>query len=53
MVFTLSDASFLVRGNGAGIVYAAAKHAALGVVRQLAPTWRPRSGSTPWPRVGS
>ncbi|WJE00862.1 SDR family oxidoreductase [Streptomyces antimycoticus] len=36
MVFTLSDASFLVRGNGAGIVYAAAKHAALGVVRQLA-----------------
>ncbi|MEU3712046.1 SDR family oxidoreductase [Streptomyces catenulae] len=36
MVFTLSDASFLVRGNGAGIAYAAAKHAALGVVRHLA-----------------
>ncbi|WP_414170505.1 SDR family oxidoreductase [Streptoverticillium reticulum] len=36
MVFTLSDASYLVRGNGAGIAYAAAKHAALGVVRHLA-----------------
>lgn len=36
MVFTLSDASFLVRGNGAGVAYAAAKHAALGVVRHLA-----------------
>ncbi|WP_399096457.1 SDR family oxidoreductase [Streptomyces sp. BBFR2] len=36
MVFTLSDASFLVRGNGAGLAYAAAKHAALGVVRHLA-----------------
>ncbi|ARQ70843.1 SDR family oxidoreductase [Streptomyces marincola] len=36
MVFTLSDASFVVRGNGAGVVYTAAKHAALGVVRHLA-----------------
>ncbi|MCX4966986.1 SDR family oxidoreductase [Streptomyces sp. NBC_00654] len=36
MVFTLSDASYLVGGNGTGIVYAAAKHAALGVVRHLA-----------------
>ena len=36
MIFTLSDASFVVRGNGAGIAYAAAKHAALGVVRHLA-----------------
>ncbi|MFE7133386.1 SDR family oxidoreductase [Streptomyces sp. NPDC057638] len=36
MVFTLSDASYLVRGNGAGIAYTAAKHAALGVVRHLA-----------------
>ncbi|MFK4190038.1 SDR family oxidoreductase [Streptomyces sparsogenes] len=36
MVFTLSDASYLVRGNGAGIAYAAAKHAALGMVRHLA-----------------
>ncbi|MBW4718794.1 SDR family oxidoreductase [Saccharothrix obliqua] len=36
MVFTLSDASFVVRGNGTGIAYAAAKHAALGLVRHLA-----------------
>ncbi|WP_406181100.1 SDR family oxidoreductase [Streptomyces sp. NBC_01006] len=36
MVFTLSDASFLVSGNGAGLAYAAAKHAALGLVRHLA-----------------
>ncbi|MFI1966250.1 SDR family oxidoreductase [Streptomyces pathocidini] len=36
MVFTLSDASYLVRGNGAGIAYTAAKYAALGVVRHLA-----------------
>ncbi|HEU5474353.1 MAG TPA: SDR family oxidoreductase [Actinophytocola sp.] len=36
MVFTLSDASFLVSGNGAGIAYAAAKHACVGVVRHLA-----------------
>lgn len=36
MVFTLSDASFMVSGNGAGIAYAAAKHACLGVVRHLA-----------------
>jgi 2,3-dihydroxy-2,3-dihydrophenylpropionate dehydrogenase len=36
MVFTLSDASFVVNGNGAGVVYAAAKHAALGIVRHLA-----------------
>jgi 2,3-dihydroxy-2,3-dihydrophenylpropionate dehydrogenase len=36
MVFTLSDASFVVSGNGAGPVYAASKHGALGVVRSLA-----------------
>ncbi|MDH6128363.1 SDR family oxidoreductase [Kitasatospora sp. GP82] len=42
MVFTLSDASFVVRGNGAGIAYAAAKHAALGVVRHLAADLAPR-----------
>jgi 2,3-dihydroxy-2,3-dihydrophenylpropionate dehydrogenase len=42
MVFTLSDASFLVSGNGAGLAYAAAKHAALGVVRHLAADLAPR-----------
>lgn len=36
MVFTLSDASFMVSGNGAGLAYAAAKHACVGVVRHLA-----------------
>jgi len=36
MIFTLSDASFLVSGNGAGLAYATAKHAALGLVRHLA-----------------
>jgi 2,3-dihydroxy-2,3-dihydrophenylpropionate dehydrogenase len=36
MVFTLSDASFMVSGNGAGVAYAAAKHACVGVVRHLA-----------------
>lgn len=42
MVFTLSDASFLVQGNGAGIAYAAAKHAGLGVVRHLAADLAPQ-----------
>ncbi|HEX4789307.1 MAG TPA: SDR family oxidoreductase [Actinospica sp.] len=42
MVFTLSDASFVVRGNGSGIAYAAAKHAALGLVRHLAADLAPR-----------
>ncbi|MFI9388813.1 SDR family oxidoreductase [Kutzneria sp. NPDC052558] len=42
MIFTLSDASFVVRGNGSGVVYAAAKHAALGVVRHLAADLAPR-----------
>ncbi|MFF4579760.1 SDR family oxidoreductase [Streptomyces sp. NPDC001373] len=42
MVFTLSDASFLVSGNGAGVAYAAAKHAALGLVRHLAADLAPR-----------
>lgn len=42
MVFTLSDASYLVRGNGAGVAYAAAKHAALGLVRHLAGDLAPR-----------
>lgn len=41
MIFTLSDASYLVRGNGAGIAYTAAKHAALGIVRYLAATLAP------------
>ncbi len=36
MVFTLSDAAYVVRGNGAGIAYTAAKHAGLGLVRHLA-----------------
>lgn len=36
MTFTLSDASFEVQGNGAGLSYAAAKHAGLGLVRHLA-----------------
>jgi 2,3-dihydroxy-2,3-dihydrophenylpropionate dehydrogenase len=42
MIFTLSDASFMVRGNGSGVVYAAAKHAALGIVRHLAASLAPR-----------
>ncbi|HEU0040918.1 MAG TPA: SDR family NAD(P)-dependent oxidoreductase, partial [Jiangellaceae bacterium] len=42
MIFTLSDASFLVRGNGAGIGYTAAKHAALGLMRHLAADLAPR-----------
>lgn len=36
MTFTLSDASFMVQGNGAGLAYSSAKHAALGLVRHLA-----------------
>lgn len=42
MVFTLSDASFMVAGNGAGLAYAASKHAGLGVVRALAAQLAPR-----------
>ncbi|MFW3171790.1 SDR family oxidoreductase [Geodermatophilus sp. CPCC 206100] len=42
MVFTLSDASYVVSGNGAGLAYAASKHAALGVVRSLAAQLAPR-----------
>jgi 2,3-dihydroxy-2,3-dihydrophenylpropionate dehydrogenase len=42
MVFTLSDASFVVSGNGAGPIYAASKHGALGVVRSLAAQLAPR-----------
>ena len=42
MVFTLSDASFVVSGNGAGVCYAASKHAGLGVVRSLAAQLAPR-----------
>ncbi|MET8756359.1 SDR family oxidoreductase [Lentzea sp. NPDC004782] len=42
MVFTLSDASFVVTGNGAGVVYTSAKHAALGLVRHLAAELAPR-----------
>lgn len=36
VVLTLSDASFDVHGNGAGIAYVAAKHAGLGLLRALA-----------------
>lgn len=36
IVLTLSDASFDVAGNGAGIAYVAAKHAGLGLLRALA-----------------
>jgi NAD(P)-dependent dehydrogenase (short-subunit alcohol dehydrogenase family) len=36
IVLTLSDASFDVRGNNAGIAYIAAKHAGLGLLRALA-----------------
>jgi len=42
VVCTLSDASFEVRGNGSGVVYTAAKHAALGVVRHLAADLAPQ-----------
>ncbi|MFF4794985.1 SDR family oxidoreductase [Streptomyces sp. NPDC001276] len=42
MTFTLSDASFMVAGNGAGLAYATAKHAALGLVRHLAAELAPR-----------
>lgn len=42
MVFTLSDASYVVRGNGSGVAYAMAKHAALGLVRHLAADLAPR-----------
>lgn len=42
MTFTLSDASFVVSGNGAGLAYSAAKHAALGLVRHLAAELAPR-----------
>lgn len=42
MVFTLSDASFLVQGNGAGAAYVASKYAALGLVRHLAADLAPR-----------
>jgi len=36
MIFTLSDASFVVGVNHAGLAYAASKHAGVGVVRALA-----------------
>ncbi len=42
MVFTLSDASFMVSGNGSGVAYAAAKHACVGVVRWLAADLAPQ-----------
>jgi 2,3-dihydroxy-2,3-dihydrophenylpropionate dehydrogenase len=42
MIFTLSDASFVVSGNGAGVAYCAAKHAALGLMRHLAADLAPR-----------
>ncbi len=36
VVLTLSDASFDVHGNGAGVAYVVAKHAGVGLVRSLA-----------------
>lgn len=36
LIMTLSDASFDVQGNNAGILYATAKHGALGLLRALA-----------------
>lgn len=42
MTFTLSDASYVVSGNGAGAIYSASKHGALGVVRHLAAELAPR-----------
>lgn len=42
IVFTLSDASFVVHGNGAGAIYTAAKHAELGLMRHLAAELAPR-----------
>lgn len=42
MTFTLSDASYVVAGNGAGAAYTASKHGALGVVRHLAAELAPR-----------
>lgn len=41
MVFTLSDAAFVVSGVGAGVGYAIAKHASLGLVRHLAASLAP------------
>lgn len=41
MTFTLSDASYVVSGNGAGVVYTASKHAGLGLVRYLASEFAP------------
>lgn len=42
MLFTLSDASFDVSRNGAGLAYATAKHAGVGLVRHLAATLGPQ-----------
>ncbi|WP_131105956.1 SDR family oxidoreductase [Ornithinimicrobium sufpigmenti] len=42
MTFTLSDASYVVSGNGSGAIYSASKHGALGVVRHLAAELAPR-----------
>lgn len=41
-VLTLSDASFDVMGNGAGLAYAAAKHGALGLLKVAARDLGPR-----------
>lgn len=43
MTFTLSDASFIVTGNGAGLAYSVAKHAGLGLVRHLAAELAPHT----------
>ena len=46
VVLTLSDASFLVGQQGAGLAYTAAKHAAFGLLGWLARRWRRKSVST-------
>jgi 2,3-dihydroxy-2,3-dihydrophenylpropionate dehydrogenase len=42
VVLTLSDASFDVRGNNAGVAYAAVKHAGVGLLKALARDLAPR-----------
>jgi 2,3-dihydroxy-2,3-dihydrophenylpropionate dehydrogenase len=42
MTFTLSDASYVVSGTGAGVAYTTSKHAGLGLVRHLASELAPR-----------
>lgn len=42
VVMTLSDASYDVHGNGAGVAYATVKHGAVGLLRTLARDLAPR-----------